>query len=685
MAAVGCAAVHLLASGLLLQTGAPPLWLAQAGTLLTVGCTVLVLLHRVFLYPPLPLLLMASIGLALQRAPRPETYRVLEARPVTLEARLKEWHQDEEEAWAVFDRLQELEGRQVAPRPLARPAETLLGLTSATRAPPPAGATLLLQGSLTHDGRAFRLEAFRWTVKHADRAPPLSLLRQAVQARLQSSLSPEQAGLAVALLLGERRDLAAWQADNYRRFGLVHLLAVSGMHFWLWDRLLRRCLRGPTAYLRLPLLGFAAALAGGSAPVMRALCVIILRDVMARHAKVVPGLHLWAAAWLLEVALWRPEAHGLGFLLSYAATAFLILGAAPIARPWWIRTLQASWVAFLGSMPFLHQVQGTVEPWSIPLSPLLGVLLPLRLCGALIALLPGCALPTDYFLQAISHLEATAFRWLEHAPGSPWSTTQDASLWYYLAAAAGLAAVLPKWKGRPWIRIFCWSLFAIGIWAPTHHRPGISVLQVGHGLAVVVAGETRSLSFDLGSGERSPRDLVDRILYPELLQRHWPVPDRAVESHADWDHVNGYPMLRARHPFSRIELAPGESLALKDLEPWQVTVHGCGGARKGVRNDAGHVLDLHDRTRDVRIVLLGDQAGFALEDLVERLPAGPIDILLVPHHGLTTEGLAPLLEHLQPRQAWSSSGPRNFPLPVAPLLQHFDIPIHTTMHGPLRH
>lgn len=601
---------------------------------------------------------------------------LLEPRPVKISARLREWHVEEDQVWALFDRIRTTEGKTLAP------AESLLMAVSDTISRnPKIGDRLHLEGRLSHNGRSFRLEAFRWRLLHDGRAPPWLWMRQVVRERLHKALSPQEAGLAMALLLGERREIETELQETYRRFGLVHLLAVSGMHFWLWDQLLRRLLRGPLGYLRLPILGFAAILAGATAPVMRALWAVVLRDVAARYFRPVRGMHLWAAAWTLECCLLPPQSLHLGFVLSYAATGCLILGAIAKQKALWKKTLQASWVAFLGSMPFLHMVQGTVEPWSLLLSPIMGLLLPFRLCGALLALVPGMGSVVDGFLKTLSWIEGIAFSLLESAPWSPWLTTQVSSGWYVLAALSGFLATYPKLPQRFRKRRLFWILFFLGMMGPTPHRPGLSVLSVGHGLGVVIAGEKRSLSFDLGSGERAPRDLVERVLFPELLQHHWKVPDRIVLSHGDRDHVNGVPFLRKRLDLEEIQVLPFTAQVIPDMEPWQITVYGCQGAMLDVSNDAGHVLDL--RLNGFRAVLLGDQSGYALHNLAQRLPPGPIDLLLVPHHGLTTDGFAVLLQHLQPKRAWSSSGPKNFPLPVSPLLNHFEVPLETTLHGPL--
>lgn len=670
--AVWGAVVHILLSGIFLHTGPPPLWLAECGTWMAVSCCGLVLLHRLFLYPALPLLLLAAAGLALQRTPRSQSLVLLEPRPVSLSARLREWHVEEDQTWGLFDQMQDAHGVALAPT-----SSVLLATSEGCAFTPQTGDRLRLEGRLSHNGRSFRLEAFRWNLLQDGRAPPWLALRNGVRYRLQKALSPEEAGLAMALLLGERREVTANLQDTYRRFGLVHLLAVSGMHFWLWDQLLRRLLRGPCAYLRLPILCLAAILAGATAAVMRAFWAVLLRDVAARFLRPVRGMHLWAAAWTLELCLLSPASLHLGFVLSYAATGFLIMGAAAKGKALWIKTLQASWVAFLGSMPFLHGVQGTIEPWSIVLSPILAVLLPFRLCGAFLALIPGLGPWVDGFLRGISWLETKAFLVLESAPWSPWLATHISSAWIALAAIAGFLATYPKLPQRFHLRKLMTCVFLFCLLGPTPHRAGLSVLPVGHGLAVVIAGEQRSLSFDLGSGERAPRDLVERILFPELLQHHWRVPDRLVLSHGDRDHVNGVPFLRQRLNLEEIQVPPMTSRVLAGMEPWQITIYGCQGAKLDVSNDAGHILDIC--LNDFRAVLLGDQSGYALHSLTQRLPPGPVDLLLVPHHGLTTDGLAQLLQHLKPKRAWSSSGPKNFPLPVAPLLEHFNVPLETTL------
>ncbi len=670
-----CACLHLLVLGSLLHYGPPARALADFGTYLALGCALLAFFSCYFSYPALPLLLAASFGLALQRAPQPHTAALVAPRPVRLLGRLREWHPQNEHSWALFDQLQTINGK-----PLAPGSSSLLGLAHASTRPPSCGDLLVLEGKLRHDGRFFRLENFRWRLREHRRPPPLLALRNHLRQRLQQSLNPQQAGLAAALLLGERREVSPWLQETYRRFGLVHLLAVSGMHFWLWDQLLRRLLRGPSAMLRLPILALAACLAGASPPVMRAFCVVLLRDLGALQGRRIPGLSLWSCAWLMEVSLLPPTALGLGYVLSYAATFFLIVGAAPAQASNLRKTLQASTVAFLGSMPFLHMVQGTLEPWSIPLSPILGLLLPLRLTASALALLPALGPWMNPVLSAASWLEERCFQILEHVPWSPYSCPQNSSLCYLAAAVLALCLIRQSSLPKVWRR-GGWVAFAILLWAPTPLHPGILALPVDHGLGVLVVGNTQSLLFDFGSNRISSKDLVDQVLYPQLLHQHWPVPHWAIQSHQDHDHVQGFPALEKRTSLQYLRTPRGSRQSLSLLPPWKLELYGCQGAKQGVSNDGGHALDL--RLGSFRAVLLGDQAGASLEDLARRLPPGPIQVLLLPHHGLTTIGLSTLLQHLQPKRAWISCGPGDVPLPAVPLLDYFGIPWQSTMDGAL--
>lgn len=616
--------------------------------------------------------LMAILG---QATSAPPLEAVITPRPVALRARVAGVWERQDYRWAQLHQICDLGGKALLPA-----QATLLTIPHNSSAAIRPGDQVRVHGRLVQDARGWRLEAA--LLETRKRGPPWSwqALRQSLRQRWQQQLHPDDAGLAIALLLGERGGVPDWQQEAYRQFGLVHLLAVSGMHLWLWDALFRRLLTRRLRMLRWPLLLVMTALAGGKPPVMRALSALLLRDFAHARGWRVAGLRLWSCAWAVECLVFSPRQDDLGFLLSYSATLFLIVGAGPSTLPLWRKGLQASWVAFLGSMPLLHAVQSTVEPWSILLSPLLGLLLPLRLVASMLAIVPGGAWIAQSCLFGLRTLEHALFQLGQDLPGSPWLCPQRSSLLLGLAALGGLAFLaLPK--KMQWQRWLCLALALFSFLMRMPSSPSLVVVQSGHGLAVLIAGKEQTLLFDCGSASQAPREFVDRAFLPTLRRHSLAPPQHVLLSHPDEDHVNALPALRQRVDYHEFAIPEESRRTLHGFAPWTVEVLGVAASVQGVRNDGGHVLSLHAHGR--RAVVLGDQEGHSLRELTKRIAPGPIDVLVIPHHGLSTNGLAELLQHLKPQEAWASCGAEDFPLPAAPLLAHMGIPLKTTLEGNL--
>jgi ComEC/Rec2-related protein len=638
------------------------------------------------------LLPVAAALLALARTPPAPSGEFTEPRPIRFDAIVTAWREqaatrsggDASSGWGQLGQLS-WEGDSRSGRP---PPQRIwvtgswqgIGTLRPGRAVQVEGLASTVDGRLRVDRAILRPRdgGGRWM--------PFAVLRQRVHERLHRQLSPLEAGLASALLLGSWSEVSDAQAEAYRRFGLLHILAVSGFHLWLWDLLLRRLLPASCQRARLPILVSVTGLAGFAPAVLRALIAILLRDQLQRRGRAVDAWRLWTAGIFLEAAFFAPERQGLGFVLSYAATGFLIAAPTWPRAPQPLRATIASLAAFLGSLPWLAQAQGSCEPWSIPFSPIFALLLPLRILLAVGALLPGLGDVSDVLLTQITRVEMTAFSWISTLPGAPLPVTQ---LWpgaLFLCSFAGLAALRAAGSNRSALALAAGITALLSLVPRSPHEPGLLALPVGHGLGIVIAGAEHSLIFDLGSREREPNAIVDRILFPELLRRAWPAPSAAVLSHRDEDHAAGLELLHARHSLLRIIPAAGEEWLTEDFHPFSLRILGCRAAVTGVSNAAGPIIEARRMGPDGqpwRAVLCGDQFGYALRELRTRLAPGPIDILLLPHHGLTTDGLADLLDYLQPREAWASCSFKHLPLPVAELCARRGIRLRTTVGGAL--
>jgi len=163
-------------------------------------------------------------------------------------------------------------------------------------------------------------------------------LRQAMAEKLNRYLSPVGAGLARGLLFGEYESLPEEVEDSFRAVGLMHLLAVSGLHLgiilaFIWFVLRLAGARPALAY---PLVGLAVIavlwIVGPRVSLVRASLLFaflalgsVLADlgiILRRWVRSYQGL---AAAALVVLAC-RPFALlDVGFQLSFGATAAIVV------------------------------------------------------------------------------------------------------------------------------------------------------------------------------------------------------------------------------------------------------------------------------------------------------------------------------------------------------------------------
>ena len=535
-------------------------------------------------------------------------------------------------------------------------------------------------GLLEKSGRWLSINKFSYISENEISWLPFHQLRQAVSDRLSTLFSGNELGIAKALILADKSSLDELMRSGYRNFGLLHLLAVSGMHFWLWNALLRRLLGYKLGRLRIPLLVIAALLAGFGPAVSRALGFIVVRDIAAISHRSFSALSLLSIVGMGELLLFENDHFGLGYLLSYTATIAIIVCSDKKNDSALIATMRCSWAAFFATMPLIFHLQSTIEFFSILFSPIFAIFTTARLFIILLSL----PLPTQqiaqWLLESISTIELKLISYCDMLPGTPFVATTKSELLITLLTIFALLLATPNAIRRRSMRV-CTILIALScfFYQPTA-KVGISMVNVGHGLGTVINGIHTSLGFDLGSQTLRGNRLVDGVYFSELRHNNWPVPNEFIFSHRDADHINGMPALQNR--ISVVELNHEQALS-KTLAPWQVKVFRTRGGLNHTANDNGYAIDL--RYAHYRIIVLGDQDGSALFELAQRIEAGPVDIMFSPHHGLSTDGLAMMIEHLRPNEMWGSCSIDNYPLPARPIAEHYGIPMFDTARQPLRY
>lgn len=167
-------------------------------------------------------------------------------------------------------------------------------------------------------------------------------LRQTVTERVLAVLPQPSAGVAVALLTGQRGAIQPQALDAFRDSGLAHLLAISGLHIGLVAGSLFLVVRAglalwPALALRHPIKRYAAVvallgagvyllLAGAPVPTQRAflMTALVLLGVLTDRTAISLRLVAWAA---IAVLLVSPESLlSASFQLSFAAVVALVAG-----------------------------------------------------------------------------------------------------------------------------------------------------------------------------------------------------------------------------------------------------------------------------------------------------------------------------------------------------------------------
>jgi competence protein ComEC len=171
--------------------------------------------------------------------------------------------------------------------------------------------------------------------------------RKKVVLILQTFISgKKEAGLAEALLIGYKDDLDKSLVQSYSNTGVVHIIAISGLHvgliYWLLNLLLRPLkIKGRMQWLKAILLisglWLFSILTGGSPSVCRSAVMfsfIVMGENIGRKTNIYNSLAASAFLLLCYNPYWLWDA---GFQLSYIAVLSIIIFMKPIYNLFYVK------------------------------------------------------------------------------------------------------------------------------------------------------------------------------------------------------------------------------------------------------------------------------------------------------------------------------------------------------------
>lgn len=510
------------------------------------------------------------------------------------------------------------------------------------------------------------------------------------------------AGILMALAIGESRRIDDHQWDLLTGTGTNHLVAISGLHIalvagmaffivrrtWVWTG--RAALRWPApkaAALTAIMAAITyAALAGFAIPTQRALIMVMTAmSGLVLGRSLVPGRTLVQA--LLLVLLFDPTAVlSAGFWLSFGAVAVILLSMSGRIAPggiWW-KWGRLQWLISLGLIPPLLLFFQRVSLVS-PLANLVAipwvsfVVTPLTLLGtALILIVPRLGQWILQLADLATALLWPVLEWFARLPHAQW--VQHAPVpWALIAAGFGIFLLLmPRGFPARWLgAVFVLPVFLV---QPPRPAPGsviFTLLDVGQGLAAVVRTQNHVLVYDTGP-RFSTLDTGEAVVIPYLREIGVHRVDTLVISHPDNDHGGGAASLFEQVPVNQVVTSVPHAFSAAPVKPRTCdegqTWNWDGVEFRMLHPPSGDVYRGNDRacvlriaTRGFRLLLTGDIEAQAERRLVqEHAEELAAQVLVVPHHGSKSSSTEAFVQAVRPRYALVSAGYRNpfrFPHP----------------------
>lgn len=486
------------------------------------------------------------------------------------------------------------------------------------------------------------------------------------------------------MMLGDKSELSDEVKDDFKESGLIHLLAVSGLHISLAGRGVYQFVwKFCGNFLASSMIGMSSAvfyciLTGMSVSSLRAvlmLGVYFLSQILGEHYDILSSASFSGSVLLI---LWPFRIFDTGFLYSFLAV--FVIGCYQEIKP----KMKGNFRKIKESLVFCIMIQIGMFPLMIYFqyeTPMLSFLanvvaVPLATTAFSMAFLL-IFLPHTLLHELIAHM-IEIILWIARGSYGKLTIGHVPFLWVLIFYALIFLCIDRRNKIRCHIRI---SLIYTGIilllLIPVTRRKTIAFLDVGQGDCFAMDSSAGLIVFDGGS---SSEDKVGRYrILPYMKYCGYQKIKIAMISHMDLDHYSGIlellemgkiqylglPEIETDQAMEKIikiakehgtqifYLSRGRKIHVKDGE---LEVLHPEKESKMEKNAASLVLQ--GKALGYRVLLTGDVEKEGEEELLSQ-GLKHIEILKVAHHGSKNSTSDDFLQKVLPQQAIISCGKNN--------------------------
>ncbi|MDH5916516.1 DNA internalization-related competence protein ComEC/Rec2 [Vibrio splendidus] len=509
--------------------------------------------------------------------------------------------------------------------------------------------------------------------------------------------------LIMALSFGYRELIHPQRWDLLKSSGLIHLMAISGLHIGIafgigyqvgkiFRLLSPSFLWFPTIF-GLGLAYFYSWFAGFTLPTLRALVMCIIASYFLWRGQNISVLRYVVLSLCVVLLIWPFSALSSSFWLSFGALGAVIYIALN-SRP------SSSNATLIDRVLQLIKIQLMLTFLIAPFSILFfkGVSLVSVLYNLL--LLPWVSVVTIPLLFLAMLLSLILESVSEVMSLTALSNGFSEQLWMLVDLSLDPLVFSLPFSERFWIQVdnhsMALSVFLIlffgfvsrylkrtlsilviavfVLWwefGKQQNKLTIDILDVGHGLSLVLEKNNRVVVYDLGNAWQGG-SIVESLLIPTLNQRGVHEVEGVIVSHFDSDHAGGYPALLENYNPKWIRASQNINQQTQSTVQVQSNIQTCifGEAWnwqglefevlwppqrvKRAYNPHSCVVRIFEPNSEFSMLLTGDIERVSEWLLAREGRRLKSDVMLVPHHGSNSSSIKPFIEAVSPQLAIAS-------------------------------
>ncbi|MCY8959560.1 DNA internalization-related competence protein ComEC/Rec2 [Bacillus atrophaeus] len=538
-------------------------------------------------------------------------------------------------------------------------------------------------------------------------------VRKSLISFVNDHVPESSAGIVQALILGDRFYLMDDVLEAYQKLGVVHLLAISGLHvgivtagiFYVLIRI--GVTREKAAILLLLFLPVYTILTGAAPSVMRAALMSGLYFIGSLWGKRMNPSIVICLSYLILLLFNPYHLFQIGFQLSFAVSFSLILSSSifkKLQSGGLVQLAMVSLIAQLGSLPILIYYFQQFSLISIPMNIIMVpfytmFVMPFSMIGFLLLSLSEPV--GEYLFYWFDYIMCWSDKLIKYAADIEQFTVIAARpnalvLFGLIGSIVVLLTAMeksPLYQRLLSVLLFIAMLFLVVIFPRLDPEGEVDMLDIGQGDSMFISAPYQRGHVMIDTGgilsyltepwreKRHPFSLSEKVLIPFLTAKGIKQLDALILTHADQDHIGEAKVLIERHKVKQLivpkgfvsepndekvlrtaqqegiritEVKRGDTFQIKDL---QFLVLSPETPDLNSKNNSSLVLWM--KTGHLSWVLTGDLEKEGEQEIMKAFPDLKADILKAGHHGSKGSTGEEFVRQLKPKAAIISAGENN--------------------------